>query len=275
MVFGSNIFILIEVGAIVVENESMDRITTLQLFESGYNALHHIMRSHHPRLMDGYSSEEIPVQMHKETVAEYIARWAEFLIFQHEKGTAWAPLRAVECIINNLPPPSNSWVYSQFQMECFGFSNDKSILPPRFTMGQITKTVEHLLQTNPHQQFADHNPNHTSNNSDNTVRFSGAPKNFFNSSIPHSDPNAPTDVTWCEFCKDTRHKTVDCFKAIAAAHMFAKKPDLAQSILKKHAKPQTPPQQSRRNTIHRLVFDDDSPDFDEDEDIAPKNHLST
>lgn len=130
-------------------------LTTLQRFESGYAALHHIMYSHHPRLTYNSSNEIVPTQKCGETVPSYIARWTEFLIFQHVMGTPWAPIRAVECIINNLPSPHNTWIHSQFQLECYVFSNDKSILPPAYTMGQIAKTIEDLMNTNPYQHFDD------------------------------------------------------------------------------------------------------------------------
>jgi hypothetical protein len=75
------------------------------------------------------------------------------------------------------------------------------------------------------------------------------------------------DITGCQVCKDTRHNSEDCYKAIAAAHAFAKTPELAQRILKKYSKPPTPPRKSNRKSIHRVVFDDDDPEdqavFDE------------
>jgi hypothetical protein len=251
-------------------------LTALQLLESGYNALYHLMRPHHPRLIDGYSTEKIPFQLRNESIPEYIARWTEFLIFQHEKSTPWTPMRAVNCIINSLQSPHNTWVDGQFQMECFSCSHDKSILPTRYNMGQITQTIETLITTNPHKQPF-YNPSFRNNSPRNTihaVRFTDAPTEFFDDELPDPEPatihalqqGQSKEITGCELCKDTRHNTIDCYKAIAAAHAFAKKPELAQRILKKHAKPPVHPPTSRRNTVHCLVHDDDNPDNDEDTD---------
>jgi hypothetical protein len=236
------------------------------------------MRSVHPRLMSNQPLIRPPLYDNNAPLGDFLDRWITFLILENEQGNPWTPIRAVRYIIGYLPSPHNTWIRTHFDLECAQYSSDKSVLPPEYDMSTIETTIKEHMKTNSNRTFQRRHgsPTRTTpKHNIHAVRFTEAPTDFFDDELPDDDPDTihavrhePSNaITGCQVCKDTRHNSEDCYKAIAAAHAFAKTPELSQRILKKHSKPPTPPRKSNRKSIHRVVFDDDDPEdqavFDE------------
>jgi hypothetical protein len=245
----------------------------IQRAQCGYQALYSIMRSIHPRLMITQPLIRPPIYDNSASLSDYLNHWFTFLILEQEQGNPWNPIRAVRNIIGYLPIPHNCWILTNFELQCARYSHDESFLPPEYNMATIAGTIKDLMKTNPHRNFQrryNSPPRHATKSTIHSVRFTDAPDDFFDDEIPdtengeiHSLHNTNSiSTTGCKFCKDSHHKTTDCYKAIAAAQVFAKKPGLAQQLLQKQSTPQQPSRTNRNHSIRHLNSNDDTSDPD-------------
>ena len=125
----------------------------------GYTALHDLMRDVHPRLSIHTLVYDRPKCRTQEHVSDYIVRWKEYLLIEHESGRLWRRHDVAKHIINNLPKENRLWIKSQF--DALMLSKPPHLdVPPAFHMKHISKTISSLIPLNPHPPPAHHSQHH-------------------------------------------------------------------------------------------------------------------
>ena len=239
----------------------------------GYSALHDLMRDIHPRLAIHTLVYDKPKCKPQEHISDYIVRWKEYLLIEHEDGRRWRRHTVAKHIINNLPKEHRLWIQSQFDALMLSKSPHYEI-PPAFHMNHISKTITTLIPLNPNPSPTHHHHHRTSHalhsNSDDLPDTACAECSF-----SHAFHGQPTGDKHCPLCDTTTHNLLDCHKYInyCLCHQYAKTHGSSVTdILRTHKHPPPKPVRSvsKPRSAHALVStdldattDDDSPDDDD------------
>ena len=136
----------------------------------GYSALHDLIRDSHPRLAIHTVIYDRPTCKPQEQISNYVVRWREYLLIEHEYGRFWQRTDVARTIITNLPKEHRLWVLSQY--DSLMLSKGPHIdLPPAFHMKKISKTISTLIKMNPHHSSS-HNQYHNHHRSSHALSAS-------------------------------------------------------------------------------------------------------
>jgi hypothetical protein len=230
----------------------------------GYVALHNLMRALHPRLT------LVPIIRHEpkckptESISEYVARWTEFILIEHESERHWRREDVARHIIANLPLQHTLWVQQSYDSLMLSQGQQFDV-PPAFHMSMIARTITSIMLKNPYVP-REHPRSHQVHALQSTVHEDNVSSDDEDILQVHAlrstSSTTPGDKS-CPLCNSTTHDLINCHKYInhCLCTQYAKShPQSVQDIVVKHKHPPRPFRTGsnssiRPKTSHSLIAD--------------------
>lgn len=248
----------------------------------GYVALHNLMRAVHPRLSIVPIIRHAPRCKPSESISEFVARWTEFILIEHESERYWRRDDVARHIIANLPSQHSLWVQQSYDTLMLSQGHQYDV-PPAFHMSMIARTITSIISKNPHVSAPrDHRDHHRSHHAH--AYHSIDPEDVATSDDDdiyqvHAMRSSNNNDKNCPLCQSTTHDLIDCHKYInhCLCTQYAKgHPQSFQEIVGKHKHPPRPirtSSSSRPKTSHSLTtlpaIDDPQGEIPLDSDVIP------